>query len=59
MNSTPNPQESLKERKNELRRYIAAHVIGDNPPPLTTEARDLIRAMLGTSQAGESSAETA
>jgi hypothetical protein len=42
-----------------LRRYIAEHVIGGNPPPLTAEAQDLIRAMLGTSQAGESSAETA
>jgi hypothetical protein len=29
-----------------LRRYIAEHVIGDNPPPLTPEAQALIRAML-------------
>ncbi len=37
-----------------LRRYIAANVVGDNPPPLTAEAQDLIRAMFGSDHAGES-----
>jgi hypothetical protein len=39
---------------NRLRQYIAANVIGDNPAPLTAEAQDLIRAMLGSDHAGES-----
>ncbi len=39
---------------NRLRQYIAANVIGDNPPPLTAEAQDLIRAMLGSDHVGES-----
>jgi len=39
---------------NRLRQYIAANVIGDNPPPLTAEAQDLIRAMLGSDHSGES-----
>lgn len=39
---------------NRLRQYIVANVIGDNPPPLTVEAQDLIRAMLGSDHAGES-----
>jgi hypothetical protein len=39
---------------NRMRQYIAANVIGDNPPPLTAEAQDLIRAMLGSDHAGES-----
>jgi hypothetical protein len=37
----------------ELRQYIAANVIGDSPPPLTAEARALIRAALGPDQEGE------
>jgi hypothetical protein len=43
------------EEREELRRYIAANVIGDNPPPLTAEARALIRAALGPDQEGETS----
>ena len=39
--------------RDRLRRYIAANVVGDNPPPLTAEAQDLIRAMLGSDHAGE------
>jgi hypothetical protein len=31
-----------------LRRYIAANVVGDNPPPLTAEARDLVYRVLGS-----------
>jgi hypothetical protein len=38
-----------------LRQYIAANVVGDNPPPITTEARALIRAALGPAQEGETS----
>lgn len=38
-----------------LRLYIAVNVIGDNPPPLTAEARSLIRAALGPDQEGEAS----
>ena len=33
--------------RDSLRRYIAANVVGDNPPPLTAEARDLIRRAFG------------
>jgi hypothetical protein len=36
------------EERDRLRRYIAANVVGDNPPPLTAEACALIRAMLGS-----------
>jgi hypothetical protein len=43
-----------EQERNRLRQYIAANVIGDNPPPLTAEAQDLIRAMLGSDHAGES-----
>ena len=43
-----------EQERNRLRQYIAANVIGDNPPPLTSEAQDLIRAMLGSDHAGES-----
>jgi hypothetical protein len=43
------------EEHEELRRYIAANVIGDNPPPLTAEARARIRAALGPDQEGETS----
>jgi hypothetical protein len=39
----------------ELRLYIAANIIGDNPPPLTAEASALIRAALGPDQEGETS----
>jgi hypothetical protein len=46
---------SLSERERDrLRRYIAEKVIGDNPPPLTAEAQDLIRIMLGSDHAVES-----
>jgi hypothetical protein len=38
-----------------VRRYIAASVVGDNPPRITAEARALIRAALGPGQAGETS----
>lgn len=41
--------------REDLRRYAAVNVIGDNPPPLTAEARALIRAALGPDQAGETS----
>lgn len=41
--------------REELRRYISANVIGDNPPPVTAEAQALIRAALGPHQAGETS----
>ena len=45
---------SLNEQERDrLRRYIAAHVIGDNPPPLTAEAQDLVRTMLGSDNAVE------
>ena len=43
-----------EQERNRLWQYIAANVIGDNPPPLTAEAKDLIRAMLGSDHAGES-----
>ena len=45
-----------EQERDRLRRYIAAHVVGDDPPPLTAEAQDLIRAMLGSDHAGESAA---
>jgi hypothetical protein len=46
---------SLNEQERDrLRRYIAEHVIGDNPPPLTAEAQELIRTMLGPDHAVES-----
>ena len=47
------------DRREELRRYIAANVVGANPPPLTAEARDLIRAALGSDQTGEASESAA
>jgi len=42
------------QERDRLRRYIAVNVVGDDPPPLTAEAQDLIRAMLGSDHAGES-----
>jgi hypothetical protein len=47
------------EEREELRRHIAANVVGDNPPPITAEARALIRAALGLGQAGGTSHSTA
>jgi hypothetical protein len=44
------------QERDRLRRYIAVHVVGDDPPPLTAEAKDLIRAMLGSGHAGKSAA---
>jgi hypothetical protein len=35
------------QERDRLRRYIAVNVVGDSPPPLTSEARDLIRRILG------------
>jgi len=42
------------QERDRLRRYIAVNVVGDDPPPLTAEAQDLIRAMLGSDHVGES-----
>jgi len=46
------PEVMTAQDRDRLRRYIAANVVGDNPPPLTAEAQDLIRAMLGSDYAG-------
>ena len=35
------------QERDRLRRYIAVNVVGDSPPPLTSEARELIRRTLG------------
>jgi hypothetical protein len=35
------------QERDRLRRYIAANIVGDTPPPLTSEACDLIRRFLG------------
>ena len=35
------------QERDRLRRYIAVNVVGDSPPPLTSEARELIRRILG------------
>lgn len=43
------------DERDRLRRHIAVNVVGDNPPPLTAEARALIRAALGPDQAVEAS----
>jgi hypothetical protein len=58
VNGTPGAQEEHADtgrEREELRQYIAANVIGDNPPPLPAEARALIRAALGADQEGETS----
>lgn len=39
---------TASQEHDRLRRYIAANIVGDNPPPLTAEARDLIRRILGS-----------
>ena len=36
-----------EQERDRLRRYIAVKVVGDNPPPLSAEARDLIRRTFG------------
>lgn len=41
------------QERDRLRRYIAVNVVGDNPPPLTAEAQDLIRAILGSDHTEE------
>ncbi len=33
-----------------LRRHIAVNIVGENPPPLTSEARDLVRRTLAIAQ---------
>ena len=42
------------EELTRLRRHIAGKVVGDSPPPLTSGARDLIKAMLDPTPARES-----
>lgn len=42
-----------EQERERLRRYVAARIVGDNPPPLTCEARDLIRRALGSDQVEE------
>jgi hypothetical protein len=42
-----------EQERDSLRRYIAANIVGDNPPPLTKEACELIRRVLGSDQVEE------
>ena len=42
-----------EQERDRLRRYIAATIVGNSPPPLTKEACELIRRVLGSDQAEE------
>lgn len=44
---------TAEQERDRLRRYIAVNVVGDSPPPLTKEACELIRRVLGSDQAEE------
>jgi hypothetical protein len=37
----------------ELRAWVAEHVIGDDPPPVTSEARDMIRRTIAHAMDGD------
>lgn len=58
VSAAPFPQNGAPagQERDRLRRYIAVNIVGDNPPPLTKEASELIRRLLGSDQAEEISA---
>ena len=39
-----------EQERTYLRRHIAVNIVGENPPPLTSEARDLVRRTLAIAQ---------
>lgn len=39
-----------EQERTYLRRHIAVNIVGENPPPLTSEARDLVRLTLAIAQ---------
>jgi hypothetical protein len=39
-----------EQERTYLRRHIAMNIVGENPPPLTSEARDLVRRTLAIAQ---------